>query len=744
MIKVFRKIRHEVYVWAADHHAVRDIRKQYPAVTMQSVSKGKDWVLKYRFSQENESFFLRVFPVNMAPSAKRSFETAKQLSLQDCSVLNPLSVKNSFLFTYYIEPWIDGMTLREYVIGLSEEQKYQTGVLAGQVLHTFHQAEIRQPLVYLNDRLQQTLNKLRESPYDLFGLKESFLSSLEFCLSSLQERPQAVLQGDCHLNNLMITTEGKLYITDLECMCLGDPYFDLTCLMEKDRSFFSFNKGLLKGYSQISEDRAWEIIGIYQVIRKIEEYLYYIHRLPDYLASRESWEMRLELLRDPELVKASTLGAGSVYGVRQPVCVSVVAPVWNPGPEIVRFLEAVQNQTLKETELIFVDDCGSDGAMDQIRDAAKEDARIRVIVNPQNLGPGPSRNAGLEAARGEYVAFLDPDDYISPDFLERLYTKAEKEHLDIVKGRCVYLKEDGSAAPHQEQNEVIRKGLADGKPPYVLFTYEHHNAIYRRALLMTAGARYGNSRRSQDTTFLLRACYASKSLGIEDAAIYYFCERQDSAMHRFTVDSLEYRLTSFREQVDFLTEHLSDDPYASSYVASQYQGNLKFYSFYEKSVETKRALRRYREGMREEILRLPFAERLKKHHFSIRLLLDYGIALPSSPCLLPWETAHAEDWLAVFHRWVKIFLKYPECREYGMYPFTGIYEKTGQICEAEARDPDPGISRKAVRARKTLKKQFRKLPGKVRRRMRMTSVHGHVAGVMPDKLKTLIRSITQG
>ncbi|MBQ4484990.1 MAG: glycosyltransferase family 2 protein, partial [Prevotella sp.] len=106
---------------------------------------------------------------------------------------------------------------------------------------------------------------------------------------------------------------------------------------------------------------------------------------------------------------------------------SVIVPVWNPGSGISRCVESLRDQTLEDIEMIFVDDCGTDGAMDIVRAAAAEDSRIRIITNTENVGPGISRNAGIDIARGEYLSFVDADDYVSPNFLEVLYTKAKSE-----------------------------------------------------------------------------------------------------------------------------------------------------------------------------------------------------------------------------------------------------------------------------------------------------------------------------
>ncbi len=78
-------------------------------------------------------------------------------------------------------------------------------------------------------------------------------------------------------------------------------------------------------------------------------------------------------------------------------------------------------------EYIFVDDRGTDGAIDVIRGVFANDPRAVFIENSVNIGPGPSRNAGMDAAGGEYLSFVDPDDYVAPDFFELLYGRALSE-----------------------------------------------------------------------------------------------------------------------------------------------------------------------------------------------------------------------------------------------------------------------------------------------------------------------------
>ena len=174
--------------------------------------------------------------------------------------------------------------------------------------------------------------------------------------------------------------------------------------------------------------------------------------------------------------------------------VSVILPVYDPGDGIRKCIEMLLTQTLSDIELIFIDDCGSDASMDVVREFAKSDARIRILINSENLGAGASRNRGIEAAKGEYVAFVDPDDYPQKDFLSLLYRKTVKTKPDIVKGDRRLVSFDGKQTKEGNRislNDEIRAGLEKGGKIYQLFSYEHWTAIYRREFLIENHIRYG-------------------------------------------------------------------------------------------------------------------------------------------------------------------------------------------------------------------------------------------------------------
>jgi|GEM_PF-2230200 len=341
--------------------------------------------------------------------------------------------------------------------------------------------------------------------------------------------------------------------------------------------------------------------------------------------------------------------------------VSVIVPVWNPGPGINRCVESLRGQTLEDIEMIFVDDCGTDGAMDIVRAAAAEDPRIRIIANAENMGPGSSRNAGIEAARGAYLSFVDADDYVDACFLERLFAKAVAGQLDIVKGRICYVKENGAQAEHLELNDEIRKGIQLDKPLFCLFNYQHQSAIYRRAFVMDNNIRYGTSRRAQDTTFLLKVCHRAERFDLEETAEYCFCERNDSLMHDTNPHTLERMLHAFQEQMDYIMEFMANEDEVSRYVAMKAHYNLRLCNYLSKRQGCAEDANRFTIGIREQLLRFPQLEKLKGESFIVRVLCDYCVALSHQPFKLPWEGFMAESYVETIRDWIDFVKLHPEC-----------------------------------------------------------------------------------
>ena len=111
--------------------------------------------------------------------------------------------------------------------------------------------------------------------------------------------------------------------------------------------------------------------------------------------------------------------------------VSVIIPVYNSEQYLIKCLETIINQTLKDIEIICVDDGSTDSSLQILQDFSNIDNRIKIIKQ-QHEGTGVARNKGLSVTKGKYLSFLDSDDFFELNILEDLYNCAEKNNTDSV------------------------------------------------------------------------------------------------------------------------------------------------------------------------------------------------------------------------------------------------------------------------------------------------------------------------
>ena len=119
--------------------------------------------------------------------------------------------------------------------------------------------------------------------------------------------------------------------------------------------------------------------------------------------------------------------------------VSIIIPVYNVEPFLARCLDSVVGQTLRGIEIICVDDGSPDRSIDILNRYAAQDDRIRII-SQENRGLGGARNRGFDAATGEFILFVDSDDWIDPAYCERLYEAAREAVLDVCCSKGTYIR----------------------------------------------------------------------------------------------------------------------------------------------------------------------------------------------------------------------------------------------------------------------------------------------------------------
>ena len=122
--------------------------------------------------------------------------------------------------------------------------------------------------------------------------------------------------------------------------------------------------------------------------------------------------------------------------------VSVIVPVYNSEKYLRDCLDSLVSQTLDEIEIIAIDDASTDKSFEILLEYAKKyPNKVKVFASTQNKGQGASRNIGLSLASGEYIGFLDSDDYVAPTMYEELYNIAKDKNADIVSTRLTFVKD---------------------------------------------------------------------------------------------------------------------------------------------------------------------------------------------------------------------------------------------------------------------------------------------------------------
>jgi poly(ribitol-phosphate) beta-N-acetylglucosaminyltransferase len=211
--------------------------------------------------------------------------------------------------------------------------------------------------------------------------------------------------------------------------------------------------------------------------------------------------------------------------VQVPVKVSVVVPVYNPGEHITASVNSLLTQSMPadELELIFVDDGSTDETPALLDRLAQAHAHLQVIHEPPSGWPGRPRNVGVDRATGEYVMFLDQDDWLGDEALERMYAMARRNESDIVIGKMVGIRRNVPVVlfnSSRDRATIHDSLIIDSLTPHKMF---------RREFLVESGLRFPEGRRRlEDHVFVVAAYFAAKNVSVlADYPCYYHISRPD-------------------------------------------------------------------------------------------------------------------------------------------------------------------------------------------------------------------------
>lgn len=209
--------------------------------------------------------------------------------------------------------------------------------------------------------------------------------------------------------------------------------------------------------------------------------------------------------------------------------ISIIVPIYKVEEYLPRCVESILGQTYRDFELILVDDGSPDGCGAICDEYAARDSRVRVI-HKENGGLSDARNAGLEIARGEYIAFVDSDDWVSPRYLERLLEGLESTGSDICE--CGILRTEGESCPEDSVDSApevfdavsaLEQLICDGA-----FHQYVWNKLYRREVI--GQIRFPKGKTNEDEFWTYQIFGRAKSAAKIDGALYNYFQRPGSIM----------------------------------------------------------------------------------------------------------------------------------------------------------------------------------------------------------------------
>lgn len=213
--------------------------------------------------------------------------------------------------------------------------------------------------------------------------------------------------------------------------------------------------------------------------------------------------------------------------------VSIIIPVYNTAKYLEKCLASIVSQTLKDIEIICVDDGSTDNSVSILEEFAKQDKRIKIIVQ-NNQKQGAARNRGISSARGEYIAFVDSDDYVAEDFFEKLYTAANENNIDIATAGIIRKREKSQKYRLVYNESQIAKSIDDKLRLCTSIGGDYNwnvwNKIYKKDFLLTNKIWFDENVLFEDINFTIKAIYLSNSIIAVPDSYYYYCVRSDSVV----------------------------------------------------------------------------------------------------------------------------------------------------------------------------------------------------------------------
>ena len=212
---------------------------------------------------------------------------------------------------------------------------------------------------------------------------------------------------------------------------------------------------------------------------------------------------------------------------------TIITPQYNSFELMDNYFASMERQTVKDFEIIIVDDCSTDDSFQRLQEyVGKSPLDIYLFKAEQNSGPGNARNIGLDHAKGQWVTFVDNDDWVVDDFLERIESVIEQEDVNcVIYDYFTWLDGDTSIARSMYINERGRKTVSD-----CIMAARNHTIGKVYKLSECKGIRFPKVRRCEDVAYVTQAIAACGNAYYLNEPLYYYRQRPTSLSNNSKMD----------------------------------------------------------------------------------------------------------------------------------------------------------------------------------------------------------------
>ena len=257
--------------------------------------------------------------------------------------------------------------------------------------------------------------------------------------------------------------------------------------------------------------------------------------------------------------------------MKDSIDVSVIVPVYNVEKYIEKCVKSIIKQTFHNFEVIIIDDESPDNSIDIVKKMTKKDDRFKII-SQKNRGLGGARNTGIDNAKGEYLFFLDSDDYIEEDTLEMLVNYMKSKDVDIVVFDYCKVKEDGEVISAPKFGEgVLSKDDAYRKILSLTISPMACNKLYKKKLFIENNIYYPEKFLHEDVATTYKLFWKSDNIGCIGKCFYHWIERGDSITQKITYKHINDVIKTLLAKKEFLHTHNVFDKFEIEYIRGSVQ-----------------------------------------------------------------------------------------------------------------------------------------------------------------------------